>query len=149
MVKKCLYIREKCCNTLQFSLAVTGLDTVSSILNKKSWKCGTGIGTYCKNKWSKLFFFRRMNLESFDEKWPKLRVFLQIKMEIILLAQKWSVSGISGNNCYIKCSPRFYRAVRKVHLKRKYNVLQTWKLSKNTNRNYAFVYIKQLLIEIE
>ena len=104
MVKKCLYIREKCCNTLQFSLAATGLDTVSSILNKKSWKCGTGIGTYCKNKWSKLFFFRRMNLESFDEKWPKLRVFLQIKMEIILLAQKWSVSGISGNNCYYKSS---------------------------------------------
>ena len=146
MVKKCLYIREKCCNTLQFSLAVTGLDTVSSILNKKSWKCGTGIGTYCKNKLSKLLFFV---FGSFDEIWPKLRVFLQIKMEIILLAQKWSVSGISGNNCYIKCSPRFYRAVRKVHLKRKYNVLQTWKLSKNTNRNYAFVYIKQLLIETE
>ena len=74
-------------------------------------------------------------------------MFLQIKMEIILLAQKWSVSGISGNNCYIKCSLRFYRAVRKVHLKRKYNVLQTWKLSKNTNCDYAFVYIKHYITD--
>ena len=77
-------------------------------------------------------------------------------MEIILLAQKWSVSGISGNNCYIKCSPRFYRAVRKVHLKRKYNVLHTWKLSKKpqlcfrvyktiTHRNWVIMLITHII----
>ena len=147
MVKKCLYIREKCCNTLQFSLAVTGLDTVSSILNKKSWKYGTGIGTYCKNKLSKLFFFgsafldlltkNDLNFEcSYKYKWKlycshKNGVFLGYQVIIAISSAHPDFTELSGKYIW--------------NANIMFCTLENWA----KNRNYAFVYIKQLLIETE